>query len=363
MFCSRCGKKVLEYMLFCPFCGAEIVIPEQEAGGKAPDVADDAVKQAETERFAFEPEEAAEKDEVRVEPAKAEAAKPEPERATAPKPESYRLSWEDEPEAAEKPEPRKKEPARPSKPQRTSEARRADDVDEAEGRSARARRAANTYVPDKAIDAGDMFMDDISDDYDDYDSYEARRERERGSARARRPTYVEEEDDEDDYEDEERGGFLMRHIRGLVGLLLFLVLVLVVVLYGLSDAGQRNLARINATLPLNPKLYASLGKESYAAEDYRQAGVYYERALAREAGGEKSYDYAQSAVMAYIAAKSTDKATEMLKTCIALNPNAVEPYVYLMNLYPDASNRSVEIDRLIRQGYQMTGDARLNPGD
>ena len=35
MFCSRCGKKVLEYMLFCPFCGTEIVIPEQDEA--APD--------------------------------------------------------------------------------------------------------------------------------------------------------------------------------------------------------------------------------------------------------------------------------------------------------------------------------------
>ena len=30
MYCSRCGKKVLDSMLYCPFCGAEIIIPEQE---------------------------------------------------------------------------------------------------------------------------------------------------------------------------------------------------------------------------------------------------------------------------------------------------------------------------------------------
>ena len=29
MFCSQCGKKVLEMMLFCPFCGSPIVVPEQ----------------------------------------------------------------------------------------------------------------------------------------------------------------------------------------------------------------------------------------------------------------------------------------------------------------------------------------------
>ena len=32
MFCSQCGKRVLESMLFCPFCGAPIVIPEQSDG-------------------------------------------------------------------------------------------------------------------------------------------------------------------------------------------------------------------------------------------------------------------------------------------------------------------------------------------
>ena len=30
MYCSHCGKKVGEDMLFCPFCGKPIVIPEQD---------------------------------------------------------------------------------------------------------------------------------------------------------------------------------------------------------------------------------------------------------------------------------------------------------------------------------------------
>ena len=30
MYCSQCGKKVMETMLFCPFCGSPIVIPDQE---------------------------------------------------------------------------------------------------------------------------------------------------------------------------------------------------------------------------------------------------------------------------------------------------------------------------------------------
>ena len=30
MYCSQCGKKVMETMLFCPFCGSPIIIPDQE---------------------------------------------------------------------------------------------------------------------------------------------------------------------------------------------------------------------------------------------------------------------------------------------------------------------------------------------
>ena len=39
MYCSHCGKKVNETMLFCPFCGDPIVIPEQdeEASAGAPE--------------------------------------------------------------------------------------------------------------------------------------------------------------------------------------------------------------------------------------------------------------------------------------------------------------------------------------
>ena len=30
MYCGQCGKKVMDNMLFCPFCGSPIVIPEQD---------------------------------------------------------------------------------------------------------------------------------------------------------------------------------------------------------------------------------------------------------------------------------------------------------------------------------------------
>ena len=40
MYCSHCGKKVGEDMLFCPFCGKPIVIPEQDDVPETPTVAD-----------------------------------------------------------------------------------------------------------------------------------------------------------------------------------------------------------------------------------------------------------------------------------------------------------------------------------
>ena len=40
MYCSHCGKKVGEDMLFCPFCGKPIVIPEQDDAPETPTVAD-----------------------------------------------------------------------------------------------------------------------------------------------------------------------------------------------------------------------------------------------------------------------------------------------------------------------------------
>ena len=236
-------------------------------------------------------------------------------------------------------------------------------------RSERQRRLADTFVPRKdAGDDEDMFMDDVADNYDDFDAFEERfdrrsshhpSERREESRRAYHRYEDDDFDDDDDDDDEEDGSFFMRHIRGLVGIILFLVLILLVVLYGLSNSGQRTLAHINATLPLRADIYSRLGYESYQAEDYQQAGVYYERALAREKG---SYNFASSAAMSYIAAGRTDKAVEMLKRCIEINPLAVEPYVYLVNLYPDASARPGDVVQLIQLGYQKTGDERLKQG-
>lgn len=198
-----------------------------------------------------------------------------------------------------------------------------------------------------------MFLDE--EDEDEFDAFEAAQSR---GGKSRRDLDDDDLDDDfDDDDDDDREGFLARHVRGIVGLVLFLVLLAVLAAYGLSEPGQKSLAKLNVTLPLKAEVYGKLGKESYQAGDYAQAGAYYERALAREPA---SYGYASSAAMAYVNLNDTAKATAMLKKCVELNPDAVEPYVYLLNLYPDAKTRPWEITQLLEQGYQKTGDVRLN---
>ena len=50
----------------------------------------------------------------------------------------------------------------------------------------------------------------------------------------------------------------------------------------------------------------------------------------------------------------------MLKRCIQIRPDALEPYIYLLNLYPNAAERPWDVTQLLQKGYENTGDSRLN---
>ena len=170
------------------------------------------------------------------------------------------------------------------------------------------------------------------------------------------------EDDEADefrsdfaFEEDDEGSFFMRHLRGIVGLALFVILLLMFVIFAFSRAGQVSLARVNAAW--SKDAYSTLGYQYYQAGDYSQAGLYYERALQRDPN---SYSFASSAAMAYLEAGENEKAAAMLKRCAEIDPTKLEPYVYLLRIYPDASSRPWDITQLLQQGYQRTGDARLN---
>ena len=386
MYCSRCGKKVLDSMLFCPFCGAEIIIPEQDVREEpepkreaakaetafsfdlpdAPEKADPPKDEAPEESAAAEtifpwelpdaPEPAAEQTGVSVSP------QPEKTERETPLPEAFMPEADDAPPVESAPEesapPTVETPKQPDMDRRRANA----------GNIVPGHRKNATLVPDKAsmfMDDADDFDEDFDDDFDDdidetdeYDDYEEelrRASRRRSPARqARKPRYYDEDAEED--EDDGAPGFLSRHIRGIVGILLFLILIAIMAFYLLSDAGQLSLAKINATLPLRAEIYSRVAYDCYQSGDYAKSGVYYERALARDSD---SYNYASSAAMAYIAGGDNDKAAEMLKKCIQLKPEAVEPYVYLLNLYPNENSRPWDVAQMLRQGYEKTGDARL----
>ena len=202
------------------------------------------------------------------------------------------------------------------------------------------RRASQTFIPVKDVDPEDMFMDggEDADDYDDYDLDE-------DDGRYR---------EDFDFEEPENGGFIQRHIRGVVGLALLLILLVICVVWAFSLNGQRTLAKANLAWTAQP--YADLGYEAYRQDSDLLAARYYEKALARD---ESNYEYAHSAMVAYYEAEDIPSAAAMLKKCIAMNPDSPEPYQEMLILYPDAQTRPWEIQELIRQGYARTGNAAL----
>ncbi len=385
MYCSHCGKKVNDTMLFCPFCGDPIVIPDQdeEAGIAAPEP-----RPAEAAPEPVVEPESTEASDAPTEPSEPEPAE-EPKKPQAParevgEAEAELLDWDQSrrryaaddvwanPDAAqeafspltfdeleEKKEgwreeiARRKEEAAPQKkapdmnggehePVRLDGAapKLEADIEGATplaGDREKHRKGASTLVPPKQMDPNDIFMDGSDrDEFDDYDGKEFADE-----------TFA--------FEDADEGSFFMRHIRGIVGLALFAILILMFVIYAFSKAGQQSLARIN--LAWSTEAYTQLGYQYYQAENYTQAGLYYERALQREPN---NYNFASSAAMAYVNAKNTDKAAAMLKRCAEINPTLLEPYIYLLNLYPDAAQRPWDITQLLQKGYEYTGDSRLD---
>lgn len=348
MFCSQCGKKVRENMLFCPFCGAVIEIPEQDE-----ETAADALPAEGAPEPVIEPE-AEPEWELREDASDEPAPEEEPIEEEPPfsasdwrgeEPEWMRDLPEEETPApeisVEKPVPPPRRPVLAAQhPPRVSGSALDRDV-----RSSEARHYGK--ADPSPLNGGGLFMEDTptpkkreADEYDDYDDPYDRDEEDDG-------------DDGDSFEDDEPG-FLIRHLRSAVGLVLFLVLAAIVFVYILSPGGQESLARAN--LAWRSDVYTRLGARSYNSGEYDQAGLYYERALSRSPN---SYAYASSAARCYLDAGNTQKAAEMLKKCIALQPDAVDPYIYLLDLYPNAISRPLEVTQLIQQGYQRTGSDRL----
>ena len=363
IYCGQCGKKVIETMLFCPFCGSPIVIPEQdEDQPAAPTPVEEPEEQIEQQELTW-PEDEPVGDEPSVPEPEAEPDF-EPLRFDEPEPEQPPVYEEapgrpaslfddvpdeeeafatpdfdapdpgrddsaaDEPEPPEdviSPEPPPKRPAAPERKRRDSAPR----------------RSSQTYIPVKDVDLDDMFMENKPD------------ARMISIPATMTGTII--LSDDFDFEEPERDSFVLRHIRGIVGLTLLAMLAVICVIWLFTTRGQELLAPMN--LAWNAEVYSSLGYDCYEAGQYRQAATYFERALARD-GDE--YEYAHSAMVAYYEAEEIDSALAMLKKCIEMDPNNPEPYHEALILYPDPATRPWEVQELLRLGYVRTADEALN---
>ncbi len=371
MYCGQCGKKIMDNMLFCPFCGTPVVIPEQDEEAKVaqPAQLEQPVETPVKEQRNDGPvslfdsmEELQESRDEEVDASQSEScveAQPEEEEVFVP------LSFEQEDgaelssaeEAVTRPEvvpefisspaesntglqdadiPPRRMPASVRPVQRS--------VPRELKRPEAPRKQA--FIPVKDVDLDNMFMDDVDaeDDYDG-DDYDLDQGSDRGS-------YY---DRDFEFEEPEHGSFVQRHIRGIVCLILLLILAIVFFVWMFSNNGQRVLASANLAWKAQP--YADLGYEAYQQNNDLQAARYYERALERDS---KNYEYAHSAMVAYYEADEIESAAAMLKKCIEMDPDNPEPYHEMLILYPDAATRPWEIQELIRLGFQRTGDQSLN---
>lgn len=337
MFCGRCGKRVLDDMLFCPFCGTPIVIPDQEPD--APEAP------AETPKAVEEPPRRSlfTEEEIRAREEALEAKKAEEEFVP--------LMFDfDAPEEESAPEELSETPAAEAPADEAPASEETVSAAEREPLSPRPEkprtRAANTYVPVRDLDPKDLFMDEPEEnkytadffDTDEYDSDE----------------YDADEDDDYDFEDREEGGFFRRHVRGMVAMILFAVVLLVCVIWAFSTDGQNTLAKLNMAWTAQP--YAKLGYEAFGAEDYTLSAKYYSRAIALE---QDNYEYAHSAMVAEYQADNIDAATVMAKKCIELAPDNAEPYTELKKIYT-GKELPWDVKELLAQGYARTGDESLN---
>ena len=293
MYCSQCGKRVKETMRFCPFCGSEIEIPDQ---GEIQEVGK-AVQREVPKTFS----EQLQKDDSGVfiplsmdeSVWKVPDAKPEPQKRV-------------ELEEKDRPEPlrpsvkeREKEPAVQERPPRRTPS---DD------------RPTQTYTPQRRFDPDDIFFDAHDD---------------------------EDEDEEIRFEEED-GGFLARHTRGLVALIMVLVLVVACACYLYTDSGQRLLTRFD--LAWKPQAYSAVAYQDYAQGRYDRAAAEYARALSL---APDNYEYARSAGINYLQAGDKSQAEAMARAAIAIDPDRQDAYTLLERIYPSAQERPADIAALL----------------
>ena len=332
MFCWNCGKKVLETMRYCPYCGIEIIMPDQN------DEPEERALTDKEDELSF-----ATSDQTKSHASDSESGRDN----DSPKVDDFHIqsNWSEDEEDDESIWSKKIDTADEDvdddlrlPPRRTSKANKPEPKPD---NSPRLKKEPETL--------DELFASDDELDEDDYDVY--------ADSQKSEPADVEYESDDSEDDEYYEDGFFSRHLMGFILGLLLLLIVGGAVFFIMTDAGQTQLAKLPVNLPVvRAETYGRLGYDAYQAGDYAEAGAQYEHALQKD---NKNYSYASSAAAAYIAGQDKDKAAEMLKKCIQLKPDAVEPYIHLLRLYPYALSRPEDITQLIDQGYLATGDARL----
>lgn len=156
------------------------------------------------------------------------------------------------------------------------------------------------------------------------------------------------------YEEPESQSFFMRHVRGIVGMILLVVTAIIVLTWAFTSSAQLVLAQLD--LAWSASAYASLGTEAYDAGQYGEAGHYFDVALSKDGS---NAGYAIYAANSYIQGGETSKAIAAVKKLIAIEPDNANYYNTLMGLYGGYENMPDDAKALVDEGYERTGDERL----
>lgn len=157
-------------------------------------------------------------------------------------------------------------------------------------------------------------------------------------------------DDDDEYTYEEEDSFLVKHTRGIVFLLLFVLTLAVIGAWSLSDGGRRVLA--SRGFAWSKDTFAELGYEAYNAGDYEKAVYYLSRA-------DRNENNIVALANSYIELKQTLYAVREVRELIRLRPDKADYYVVFAQLLGGYENMSKEDKQLYEDGYLLTGDERL----
>lgn len=341
MFCGKCGKKVNDDMLFCPFCGNAIVVPDQDDDAEITNKYDDsnrpvsesgkrklislfdedAYKEEKSEEFVplsedkdYREADSESEDETVIDDTVEDFAANADDDFIDP----YDETIEDDPYDDEPMGPEDQDAPRMNRKSPTS---------------APARRGS--YIPVRDVKSEDMFLGTEDDEYDDYDDYD------------------------DDFADDEKPekGFLKRHLAGLIAIAVTVMIIAGIGAYTLTGSGQKLLAKLN--LAWKADAYARVGMDMHNDGDYAEAANYYMRALNKDS---VNYEYAHSAMVSYYNAGDIEHAAQLAIKCINLNPEDPEPYRELRTIYGNGDIPAIARD-YIQQGYQKTGDEYLNPAN